>query len=221
MKTRMRLNIAVISAALLLAARVGLADTISIHDLSENTATGVFQYTITLDAAADVQDGDGFAIYDFTGETSFSITGLNNDDFSLTQTSTSNALTDPSKVDSVADVSAIVNSIPLSDLSIDNLSFAYDGPGALVGAQSGILTVDTDVLGATALGVYASIDHSGISIDNPFGLAEGPILTPAPGLAPPTSSVPEINLGGLGSLAMIVFGALALMENRKSGISKA
>jgi hypothetical protein len=217
MRQGIKFSLAALALALFCGAKVGHADTISVHDISQDTVNGIFTYSINLDAAADVHSGDGFVIYDFAGLTSFTLTGLNNNNFTLTQMLTSNNLTDSSTVDSAGFVAALSNSIPFDSSTLENLSFAYTGATPLTGSQIGTLTLHTDILGGTTTGVYAAIDHSGISIENPFGIAEGPILVPIAGvLPPPSTGVPEISVGGLASLAVVMIGALALLEGSKS-----
>jgi len=54
--------IALAFASLLFVATVSRA-TITVHDLSQNTSTGVFTYSVEFDMAADAAAGDGFVIY--------------------------------------------------------------------------------------------------------------------------------------------------------------
>ncbi|HTV48353.1 MAG TPA: PEP-CTERM sorting domain-containing protein [Phycisphaerae bacterium] len=61
-----RFAFAAVGVSLLLGStRASLADTITLQNLSHNDATGEYQYTITLDPEAYVQNGDGFVIYNF------------------------------------------------------------------------------------------------------------------------------------------------------------
>jgi hypothetical protein len=173
-------------AMVLSGSRLAKADTISIHDLSVNTVTGVYTYTIQLDTAAVVNTNDGFAIYDFIGLTSWSITGgLSTSQFTLSQTGSSNTLNDAAAVDALAGVAALTNGVPPSDLLVNNLSFAYVGPPATFsGAATATLTIDTLLHGPAFTSVYASVDHSGTN-GAPFGNAEGPVSVPGFGSSSP------------------------------------
>jgi hypothetical protein len=191
-------------------ARIAKADTISVHDLSHNTATGVYTYTIQLDSHTDMRSNDGFVIYNFLGLTSWSLTGgLSTSQFTLHQTSSSNTLNDTAAVDAFAGLAALTNSIPAGNLLIDNLSFSFNGPTAITGSGTAVLTLTSSLTNASALGVYASVDHSGISNQSPFGNAEGPVTVPALGSGAP---LPRSFWGG--SLMFGLLAASRLIKNR-------
>jgi hypothetical protein len=175
------------------------ADTITLHDLSENTATGVFTYAITLDAAANVQGGDGFVIYDFPGFTSYSITGgLTTTQFNEVTTLTSNVLTSSSAVDANGHVAAVSNSLPFDSSSIPNLNFVYAGPPAtFLGATTATLTINTSLRGGLAASVYASVDHSGPGGGIPFSFSSNPVLVPATTVPAPSGALAAAGLMGL------------------------
>jgi MYXO-CTERM domain-containing protein len=192
-------SLAAAGVALLLAsASTGLAS-ISLHDLSENTATGVYTYTVQLDNAADVQTGDGFVIYDFPDLVSASITGgLGSAQFTLVQTSTSNTLTQVASVDAIANVDAIVNGLSFDSSLVENLSFEYVGPPVpLLGGTLATLTLTSSDLGNFTTSVYASVDHSGPSVSNPFAFSTNPVIVPAPINAPEPASLTLLALAGL------------------------
>jgi hypothetical protein len=193
-----------------------LADTITVHDLSENTATGVFTYTIQLDAAADVATNDGFVIYDFPGLTSWSISGvsLNSSQFTLNSTPVSNTLNQPASVDAFGNVAAISDHLAFDNPSVPNLSFDYQGPPVLfLGATTAILTLTSSITGGSADSVYASIDHSGSSAGTPFSFASNAVLVPAPGTGS-TTPLPAASVGGA-----VLFGLVGLGQLRKRTVA--
>jgi hypothetical protein len=209
-----RLGSAALAFAMVLAgSRLAQADTITIHDLSFNTSTGVYTYTIQLDAAANVQSNDGFAIYDFLGLTSWSIAGgLTSSQFALTQTGSSNTLNNTAAVDSAAGVAAITNSVPAFDLTVNNLSFSYVGPPTtFTGATTAVLTLDTVFQGSSFTSVYASVDHSGVDPQHPFGDAEGPVTVPGIG-----SSAPLPHSFWSGSLLFALLAGFRIYKSRSA-----
>jgi len=188
-----KLSLAALGVGVLLgAARLSVADTITVHDLSQNTSTGVFTYTVQLDNAADLHAGDGFVIYDFPGLISSTLTPvtgtLNGSQFSLTQTLTSNVLNQATSVDANGFVAALSNSIAFDNPGVPNLSFVYNGPPVpFLGADTATLTLTSSVLGGTANSVYGSVDHSGPSSAVPFSFSANPVLVPGATVPLPTS----------------------------------
>src|ERR1700722_14797227 len=86
-----------IALALMAPAAMG---SILVHDLTENTATGVFTYSIQFDSDADVHAGDGFVIEDFPGFSGFTITdGLSTAQFSESSSLLSNSIDQSASVD--------------------------------------------------------------------------------------------------------------------------
>jgi hypothetical protein len=160
--------------------------TISVHDVSENTSTGVYTYLVTLDGAANVQTNDGFVIYDFPGLSVASISGgLSTTQFSVIQQLTSNSLTKSASVNTIAGATAAANGIAFDSGAIDNLSFEYIGPPVpLLGATTATLTLTSSVHGADTTSVYGSVDHSGPSSLVPYSFASNPVIVP-------TVAVPE------------------------------
>ncbi len=191
-------------------ARLAKADTISVHDLSHNVATGVYTYTIQFDSNTDMRSNDGFVIYNFKDLTSWTLSGgVSTAQFTLSQTASSNTLNDSAAVDAFAGVAALTNGIPNSDLSINNLSFSYVGPPTdFTGAATAVLTLNTTLLNASTLGVYASVDHSGISQQSPFGNAEGPVTVPG------SASVPLPHSFWGGSLMFALLAGSKLLKSR-------
>jgi hypothetical protein len=184
-------------AVVLLTGRFAWA-TLTVHDLAQDLSTGVFTYTVQLDSAADLQPGDGFVLYDFPGEFSWSISGgLSTAQFTLAQTLTSNTLTQSSSVDANGDVAAISNGLTFDDPTIENLSFAYVGPpNPFLGVTTAILTVTSTVLGGETTSVYASVDHSGSSQAHPYSYSANPINVPAP-IPEPASATCLAGVAGL------------------------
>jgi hypothetical protein len=133
---------------------------------------------------------------------------LSTSQFTLNQTSSSNTLNDTAAVDAFASLAALTNSISAGDLLINNLSFSYNGPTAITGSGTAVLTLTSSLTGADALGVYASVDHSGISDQSPFGNAEGPVTVPALSTSVP---LPHSFWGG-----SLMFGLLAASRLIKS-----
>jgi len=185
----MRNKHALIGAFIGLGALVGVAnaETITVHDVSQNTATGVYVYQVQLDPSADVQNpSDGFVIYDFPGLISATLTpvtgSLTGADFTLNQTLTSNTLTQSASVDSFASSVASSNSIPFDNPNVENLSFDYTGsPNPFLGAAVSTLTLTTSVLGADTQSMYGSIDHSGPDqVLAPYSIAANPVTVPVP-----------------------------------------
>jgi hypothetical protein len=188
------------AAAVLLLGRFAWAS-ITVHDLSENNFTGVYTYTVQLDAAADLKSGDGFVIFDFPGLITYSITGgLTTSQFTLTQTLTSNTLTDSSSVDANGDVAALSNGLTFDSSTIENLSFIYEGPpNPFLGAATATLSVTSSVLGGETTSVYASVDHSGPSQSIPYSFSANPVDVPV--------SVPE-PVSSLGAAALAAIWAM-------------
>jgi hypothetical protein len=211
------------AGALALAASAVQANTITVENLSQDKATGVYQYSITLDSQADVNVGDGFVIYDFPGLTSWSITGsgasgsldssgngiVSAGPIRLTETTTSNGLTDDNAA-AIAqlDASNVAADNGLSlDSSVENLSFVYQGPPSIyTGSASATLTIDTSSTTVPGVSVYTSVDRSGTDPGVSYGTAEGTVLVPG-GLVPEPASV----------LSTLIFGgALTLRRRRRA-----
>jgi hypothetical protein len=198
---------ALLAGAALLRAGVGMADTITVHDLSQNTATQTDTYTIQLDSAANVHTNDGFVIYDFPALSSWSISGgLSSSEFVLTQTLTSNTLNQSSFVDAFGSVAASSNGLSFDNPAVENLSFSYVGPPVpFLGATTAVLSLTST--GASLHGltdsVYASVDHSGSSSSNPFSYASNPIIVPAPGNAEP---LPAASFSGAVLIGLLALG---------------
>jgi len=201
--------IAAAAASALLVGRMASADTITLHDLSENISTGVFTYTVQLDSAANVAHTDGFVLYDFPDLTSWSIAGGFTDgsasptgEFTLSQTLTSNVLDQSSSVDANGFVAALSNSIAFDNPSVPNLSFSYNGPPTpFLGATTAILTLTSGLVGGViGNSVYASVDHSGPTTSTPYSFSANPILVPT--LATPVP-VPSALLGGLALFGLV------------------
>lgn len=189
-------------------ARLAKADTISLHDLSQNVVTGVYTYTVTLDSAANVQSNDGFVIYDFPQLVSWTLTGgLTTSQFTLTQQLTGNSLNDAS------DLNALDAVLSHDNPSVENLSFGYAGPPVpFLGATTAVLTITSSLLGTdTPTGFYASVDHSGIN-GSPFGNAEGPVTVPA-SVVNGGTPLPQSFLGG-GLLFAMLAGYRMLKARR-------
>jgi hypothetical protein len=173
---------ATLASAVFIGARLTPADTISVHSLSENTSTGVYTYSIQLDAAADIQTGDGFVIYDFPDVTSATITGnLATSQFTLVQSLTSNSLSQSASVDSIADAADVADGLTFDSPSVENLSFEYIGPPVpFLGAGSAVLTLTTSDRGGITDSVSGSVDHSGVSQAHPFSFSATPVEVPLP-----------------------------------------
>jgi len=208
-KTKLSIIAAVAGVALALRASTGMADTITVHDLTENTSTETFTYAVQLDAAADVHGGDGFVIYDFPALASWSITGgLSSSQFTLVQTLTSNVLTTPSSVDANGQVAALSNGLSFDNPAVDNLSFVYNGPPTpFLGATLATLTLTSNGTGLHGIAdtVYASVDHSGSSAAHPFSYSANPVEVPGPGNVTP---LPAASIGGAGLMGLLALGRL-------------
>jgi len=202
MKMRFR-NVLIAAVAAVFGAGVAAkADTITIHDVSQDTVNGVYVYSISLDSAANVQAGsDGFVIYDFAGETSYSITGdFTTTDFVLTQPATSNTLTTSGSVDAIAFVTALVNGIPF-DTNTPNLNFTYAGAtNPFLGVANATLTVHTSVVGGITKSVDGTVDHSGPGGTTPFGYSSNPLFVPDTTAQTP---LPASSLGGVALLGLL------------------
>jgi hypothetical protein len=215
-----------VAGVVLFSSGVTRAKTITVENLSQDTATGVYEYAILFDSQAYVTPGDGFVIYDFPGLTSWTLTGggasgsLNSSGtattstgpIALTETDPSNGLSD-GEAQSIADTNAAViaadNGITL-DKTVDNLSLVWTGlPAIYTGSATAILTLDTTVTLGDTSSVYASVDRSGTSPGTTYGTAEGTVFVPGAGVA-----IPE-PVTGIASIAML--GVLGLRRRtRKS-----
>jgi hypothetical protein len=192
---------------LLLAARAGFADTITVHDLTANTATGVFTYAVQLDAAANVQKGDGFVIYDFPGLVSATLSGgLSMSQFTMTSSLTSNGLSQVNSVNANADVAAISNGLPFDNATIPNLTFRYSSSTPFLGATMATLTLTSSIHGGITDSVFASEDHSGPNTNIPFSYSANAIEVPATSAPAPSASV-----GGA-----VLIGLLGLTKAKKA-----
>jgi len=209
MKMRKWLCAAVAAVSCLGLGSLVKADTITIHDISQDVVNGIFVYSVSLDAAADVRANDGFVIYDFAGETSYTITGgLSTSQFTLTQPASGNTLTQNLSVHAIAQVTALTNGITFDSAAVPNLNFSYVGPPAtFLGATTATLTVRTSVRGNTAKSVDGTIDHSGTA--SPFGFSSNPLFVPAAGQLP----LPSTSVAGMGLIGLL--GAARLYRTRK------
>jgi len=170
-------------------------------------STGVFTYSVQLDNAADLKPGDGFVIYDFPDLVSSSLTAsvgsLTGSQFSLTQTLTSNVLTDSSDVDSNGFVAALADGLAFDNPGTENLSFVYEGPpNPFVGSATSTLTLTSSITGSDTTSVYGSVDHSGPSQSIPFSFSANSVTVPVP---EPVSS-----------LGLAVVGGVVAMRRRRS-----
>ncbi|HEY1923205.1 MAG TPA: hypothetical protein VGG44_10695 [Tepidisphaeraceae bacterium] len=173
---------------------------ITVHDLTESTASGIFTYQIQLDNSADVQDGDGFVIEDFPGLTGFTITGgLTTTQFSESSSLLSNSINQSTSVDAAANLARTVNSLGPDDPTIPNLSFAYVGtPSPFLGDATAVLTLVSSVTnGVTGESVVATLDHSGPGQNFPYALTENAVLVPQPIPEPSPMSITLLSLTGL------------------------
>jgi hypothetical protein len=182
---------------------------IVVHDLTENTATGVYTYSITLDSSAFVEGGDGFVIEDFPGLNSFSITGgLTSAQFSETSSLLSNSINQPASVDAAANLARTADSLGPDDPTVPNLSFSYIGPPtSFFGATTATLTLTSNIKdGILALSVVAALDHSGAVLPGPAdaapviptaALTENSIFVPQPVPEPSPAAVILLGLTGL------------------------
>jgi hypothetical protein len=102
-------------AAVAVGAGFTSADTITVKSASVNALTGMFQYTITLDGTTNIEQGDGFVIYDFGGYVGGATTslvalnggGLTLSDFTVaTTTDTGSNLNNPVTVNELATTDA-------------------------------------------------------------------------------------------------------------------
>jgi hypothetical protein len=196
-----------VTAIVMLLGALRAGATITVHDLSENTSTGVYTYLVTLDGAANVQAGDGFVIYDFPGLLTNAISGgLSTSQFTLTQTLTSNVLNKASSVDAVADVTAVANGITFDSAAIDNLNFSYVGPPtSFLGATTATLTLTSSLHGADTASVDGSVDNSGPSASFPYAFSSNPVTVPA---------VPEP-----ATLTLLAMSGVPLMARRHKRIA--
>ena len=194
---------AVIVGLLIGGASLAKADTITIQDAQvgqPQAASGIFTYTISLDAAANVQNNDGFVIYDFSGETSYTISS--NPGFTLA----SQPLTGAGSLNNAFPGSLVIaGANATEDVNVPNLVFLYSG-ATFLGAHSYTLTVDTtDVALPTSTSFGVGIDHSG-----PFhnsGSIES-LTVPNFGSVPLPQSLP----GGLAMFALL--GGYRFLKNQ-------
>ena len=193
------------SGAILGISTLACADTITVHDISHNSATGVYVYSVQFDQAADVHTNDGFVIYDFNDLVSWQLTGdLTTADFALNQTLTSNTLDQASSVDINGAVAAFTNGLSFDNPSVPNLSFDYDGPSPFLGASMGTLTIVTSDLGNSTTSVVATVDDSGPLPSIPYSFADNAITVPGLG-APNSSPLVPASVGGA-----VLFGLVGL-----------
>lgn len=181
---------------------------IVVHDLSQNTGTGVYTYSITLDSSASVETGDGFVIEDFPGLSTFSITGgLSSAQFSQTSSFLSNSINQSASVDAAANLARTVASLGPDDPTVPNLSFSYIGPPTpFLGATTAILTLNSTVTGGISiLSVVAALDHSGPVQSAPAApaafptaaLTENAVSVPQPVPEPSPAAAALLGLTGL------------------------
>lgn len=213
-----RICISAVGVALMSSA-VSQAKTITVQNLSQDTATGVYTYAITFDSEAYVTSGDGFVLYDFPGLTSWSLSGsggsgsLNSSGtlssstgpLKLTGSLTGDSLSDGS-ADTIANTDASIiaadNGLIFDDPTVENLSFVWQGPPAIyTGSATAVLTLDTSITNGDTDSVYASVDRSGTTPGTSYGTAEGTVFVPASGAIPEPSSG-LLFLGGMTALGL-------------------
>jgi hypothetical protein len=206
---------AAVTGVALLSSGVSLAKTITVQNLSQDTATGVYTYAVTFDSEAYVAGGDGFVIYDFPGLTSWTLSGsggsgsLNSSGtlttstgpLKLTSTDTGDALTDGNAeliANTDASLVATDNGVTFDDPAVPNLSFLWQGPPTIyTGSATAVLTLDTSVTNGDTDSVDATVDRSGTTPGTSYGTAEGTIFVPASGAVPEPTSGILILSGGL------------------------
>ena len=188
---RARAKLAILAGmAFALAAPSAMAS-IVVHDLTQDPTTGVYTYSISLDASANVELGDGFVIEDFPGLTSFTITGgLTTSEFTETSSLLSNSINQSASVDAAANLARTADSLGPDNPTVPNLSFSYDS--SVTG-------------GISVLSVVAALDHSGAVLPGPpiaeipsAALTENAISVPQP--VPEPSPVAAALLGLAGFL---------------------
>jgi hypothetical protein len=207
----------------LCSAGVSRAMTITVENLSQNTATGVYEYAVLFDSQAYVQSGDGFVLYGFSGLTNWTLTGsggsgsLNSSGngttstgpIALTESTPTDALTDGS-AQTIAQTDAATvaaeNNVTL-DPTATNLSFVWGG-ATYTGSATAILTIDTSVTSGDTESVYASVDRSGTNPGTTYGTAEGTVFVPGSGTA-----IPE-PVSGISS--MLLLSLVGLRRHRRS-----
>lgn len=205
---RARAKLAILAGmAFALAAPSAMAS-IVVHDLTQDPTTGVYTYSISLDASANVELGDGFVIEDFPGLTSFTITGgLTTSEFTETSSLLSNSINQSASVDAAANLARTADSLGPDNPTVPNLSFSYAGPpDPFSGAATATLTLDSSVTGGiSVLSVVAALDHSGAVLPGPpiaeipsAALTENAISVPQP--VPEPSPVAAALLGLAGFL---------------------
>jgi len=205
----------VIALVVVCTAYIGLANTITVENLSQNTATGVYTYAITFDTEAYVTPGDGFTIYNFGGLTSWSLSGTGSSGsldstsssgpIRLVQQDTGSALTDGNGASIANADGAIVatdNGLTFP-AGVPDLSFIWQGPPTIyTGSATATLTLDSSILNGDSTSVYASVDRSGSNPGTTYGTAEGTVFVPAIGSAVPEPASGMLLLGGLCALAL-------------------
>src|ERR1700722_12344160 len=191
-----------VASVISMASRPASASTITVQNLSQDTATGTYQYAILFDSDAYVKPGDGFVIYGFPGLTTWSLSGTgvsgslassgtfaaSNGPIALTESAPSNGLTD-GNAEAIADAHAnniaADNGLTL-DPTVENLSFVWQGsPAVYTGNATATLTLDTSVTKGDTASVYASVDRSGTIPGTTYGTAEGTVFVPGLGAAMP------------------------------------
>ena len=185
------------------------ADTITVTDLSQDPATGVFQYTVSISSSAVVDSGDGFVIYDFPD---YESSTLDVNDFSApVETLTGNDINaTPGPLVPNALDAGLVTVLGLTDNpTIDNLSFVYDGPTIPTGnATTGILTIQSSLAGSGAMvgtsGVASKDSGGPKSQEYYFGYVSVPMSSTN---AVTSSAVPFPSTVWGGGLLLVIFGA--------------
>ncbi|MGD0137404.1 MAG: PEP-CTERM sorting domain-containing protein [Tepidisphaeraceae bacterium] len=192
----------------LAAAEVGSAALIGVIQVTSdnaltNPSAGVYAYNVSLNPAANVEPGDGFALYNVQGYIPGSAV-LSNFTGSLVGTGTSLVpaydatssapLTNSiSLVDSSAASYASSLSIPF--VNAHNIVFSNSGAD-FTGAGTAVLTLDSSLTGPSQTSVSSSVDHGGIGA--PLASAQEEIMVPAPAVPEPASlSLIGLAAGGL------------------------
>ena len=205
-REKMTFGVAFAAVALLMGGRAALASW-SISNLSQDAATGEYQYTVEISATttpATVNDGDGFVIYDFpdlvtSGPDDWSLTGLPAglaSNLVLSQQDSGNA------------INPLFNSLVTDDPNIPNLSFEYDDATAF--------TVPDETEYTGTLTLYTSDTGPGVTT-NTSGWAAAEDQTTGNQYFDGHVDVPVPEPTTLGLLALVGSALLGGRRLRKAG----